>query len=93
MPSSDLEFAVDAHLDAVGLPLFLFSLLFYLKERKILSYILLGLSMSIKPVGLIVLPAMFFFEKGWRNKLSAAACPADDGRRSVPSVHLDLKSV
>ncbi len=74
-PLPIIEFAVDAHLDAVGLPLFLLSLLFYLKEKKILSYILLGLSMSIKPVGLILLPAMFFFEKGWRNKLYALLVP------------------
>lgn len=74
-PLPIMEFAVDAHLDAVGLPLFLFSLLLYLKERKILSYVLLGLSMSIKPVGLILLPAMFFFEKGWRNKLYALVIP------------------
>jgi hypothetical protein len=74
-PLPIIEFAVDAHLDAAGLPLFLFSLLFYLKQRKILSYVLLGLSISIKPVGLILLPAMFFFEKGWRNKLSALLVP------------------
>ena len=74
-PLPIIEFAVDAHLDAVGLPLFLFSLLFYLKERKLLSYILLGLSMSVKPVGLILLPAMFFFEKGWRNKFYALLVP------------------
>jgi hypothetical protein len=74
-PLPIIEFAVDAHLDAVGLPLFLFSLLFYLKQRKILSYVLLGFSISIKPVGLILLPAMFFFEKGWRNKLSALLVP------------------
>ncbi len=74
-PLPIIEFAVDAHLDAVGLPLFLLSLLFYLKERKILSYILLGLSMSIKPIGLILLPAMFFFEKGSRNKLYALLIP------------------
>ena len=74
-PLPIIEFAVDAHLDAVGLPLFLFSLLFYLKRKKILSYVLLGLSISIKPVGLILLPAMFFFEKGWRNKLSALLVP------------------
>lgn len=74
-PLPIIEFAVDSHLDAVGLPLFLFSLLFFLKERKILSYVLLGLSSSIKPVGLIVLPAMFIFEKGWRNKMFAFLIP------------------
>ena len=74
-PLPIFEFAIDAHLDAVGLPLFLLSLLLYLKERKTLSYILLGLSMSIKPVGLILLPALFFFEKEWRSKLYALLIP------------------
>ena len=74
-PLPIFEFAVDAHLDVVGVCLFLFSLFFYLKERKLLSYILLGLSMSIKPVGLILLPAMLFLEKGWRNKLYALLIP------------------
>ncbi len=86
-PLPIVEFAVDAHLDAVGLPLFLFSSLFYLKERKILSYVLLGLSMSIKPVGLIVLPAMFFFERGRRNKLYALLVPlATVGVQFIPYV-------
>ena len=74
-PLPIIEFAVDAHLDAVGLPLFLFSILFYTREKKILSYILLGLSISIKPVGLILLPAMFFFENGWRKKLNTVLFP------------------
>ncbi len=74
-PLPILEFAIDAHLDAVGLPLFVFALFFYRSEQKIVSYILLGLSLSIKPVGLIALPALFFFTKGWRNRLSAASIP------------------
>jgi alpha-1,6-mannosyltransferase len=74
-PLPILEFAVDAHLDAVGLPLFVFALFFYQSERKVLSYLLLGLSFSIKPVGLIALPALFFFTKGWRNRLSTVGIP------------------
>ena len=92
-PLPIIEFAVDAHLDAVGLPLFLFSILFYTREKKILSYILLGLSISIKPVGLILLPAMFFFENGWRKKLEDITLPVDDGRGSVHSLCLYLKPI
>ena len=40
-----------------------FALFFYLKEKNILSYVLLGLSMSIKPVGLIVLPPYSSWKK------------------------------
>jgi hypothetical protein len=69
------QFAIDAHLDAVGLFLLIFSLLCYFKEKKILSYVLLGLSISIKPVGLIVLPALLFHETGWRKRLYAAGIP------------------
>jgi hypothetical protein len=51
------------------------SLLCYFKEKKILSYVLLGLSISIKPVGLLVLPALLFHETGWRNRLYVAGVP------------------
>jgi hypothetical protein len=74
-PLPIIQFAVDAHLDAIGLPLFIFALYFYHTERKVVSYILLGLSLSIKPVGLIALPALFFFTKGWRNKFYAVCVP------------------
>ena len=36
---------------------------------------MLGLSISIKPVGLIVLPALLFHETGWRKRLYAAGIP------------------
>lgn len=74
-PLPIIEFAVDAHLDAIGLPLIVFFLFFYLSGKRILSYVLLGLSMSIKPVGLILFPALFFMEKGWRNKFTAISVP------------------
>ncbi len=74
-PLPILEFAIDAHLDAIGLPLFLFALFFYHSDRKIISYVLLGLSLSIKPVGLIALPALFFYTKGWQNKAAALGVP------------------
>ncbi|HTY11449.1 MAG TPA: hypothetical protein VMF88_10295 [Bacteroidota bacterium] len=74
-PLPIIEFAVDSHIDAVGLPLLLVSLFLYFREKKIPSYVLLGLSISIKPVGLIILPALFFFENGWRNKVYALLLP------------------
>ncbi len=74
-PLPIIQFAVDAHLDAIGIPFFIFSLFFYLSGRKVFSYVLLGLSMSIKPVGLILLPGLLFMEKGSRNKLTAVSIP------------------
>lgn len=68
-PLSIFQFSVDAHLDAFGLPLLIFSLYFYFREKKIISAILLGLSFAIKPTGLVLLPVFFFFEKGVINKV------------------------
>ena len=48
-PLPIIEFAVDAHLDAVGLPLFLFSLLFYLKRKKILCTSFSGFQYRLNP--------------------------------------------
>ena len=59
-PLPILEFAVDGYLDAIGLPLLLFAIIFLLRGKKLASPLLLGLSLSVKPVGLILLPAMFF---------------------------------
>ena len=50
------EFALDAHVDGFGMPLLIFSLYFYFSERKFLGLLFLGLSLSIKPAGLILLP-------------------------------------
>jgi hypothetical protein len=74
-PLPIIQFAVDGHIDAVGLPLLIFSIYFLLKERKLLSLFLLGLSMSIKPVGLVLLPTFFLYEKGIGNKLKVVFIP------------------
>ena len=74
-PLPIIEFAVDAHLDAIGIFLLVFSLLWYVRGKKMLSYVLLGLSITIKPVGLIILPVLFLHEKGWQKKLSSAGIP------------------
>ncbi len=74
-PLPIIHFAIDAHLDALGFPLILFSVLFYLKENKILSAVLLGLSLSIKPIGLVLIPVFFLKEIGILNKLKIVLIP------------------
>src|SRR4030042_416494 len=59
-PLAIVSFAIDAHLDGLGLPLLIFSLLSYLNGKRLLSLLLLGASLSVKPVGLILLPLLFF---------------------------------
>jgi hypothetical protein len=75
-PLPIMEFAVDAHLDGIGLPLFLSGLLLLRQKRIPAGSALLGLAMSIKPAPLIVLPALFLMVRGWRHKVTVIAIPA-----------------
>jgi alpha-1,6-mannosyltransferase len=70
-PLPIIQFAYDAHLDGMGLPIFLFGLYFLLKERRVPGYLLLGLSMAVKPVALVVIPVFVMREKGVARKLLA----------------------
>lgn len=74
-PLPIIHFAIDAHLDGFGLPLLLFAVYFYLSNKRILSYIFLGLSLTIKPIGLLFIPIFFLNEKGWSNKIKSAVIP------------------
>jgi hypothetical protein len=74
-PLPIIQFAIDAHLDGFGLPFLALSLLFYLNNKKILSLILLGISFSIKPVGLVFLPILFFMEKTYLDRLKVLVIP------------------
>jgi hypothetical protein len=74
-PLPIIHFAVDAHLDGFGLPLLLLAILFYISDRKILSYLLLGLSLTIKPIGLVIIPILFLNEKGSSNKIKSLIIP------------------
>ncbi|MFA7229574.1 MAG: hypothetical protein WC061_11105, partial [Melioribacteraceae bacterium] len=74
-PLPIFQFAIDAHLDGFGLPLLLFSIYFYLSEKKIFSAVLLGLSLSIKPVGLLLIPVFFLNEKTISGKLKIVLIP------------------
>ena len=69
------QFFVDAHLDGFGLPLIIFTICFYLNNRKLLSLIFLSASICIKPLGLILIPIFFFNEKGLRDKLIIIIVP------------------
>ncbi|HSQ74222.1 MAG TPA: hypothetical protein VLT13_01615 [Bacteroidota bacterium] len=74
-PLPILMFALDGHIDALGLPVFLLALLFWIRERKVTSLLLFGISMSVKPVALVVLPLLFFREKGLSGRLRVVLLP------------------
>jgi len=74
-PLPVIHFAIDAHLDGFGLPLLLFAIYFYLCDSKIISYIFLGLSLTIKPIGLLFIPIFFLDGKGWGNKIKSVIIP------------------
>ncbi len=70
-----IQFFLDGHVDSFGFTFLVFALYFYFGERKTLAYLFIGLSMLIKPLALIVVPVLFFNEKGALNRLKAAAVP------------------
>lgn len=75
-PLPILQFGLDAHIDAVGLPLLVFGLALYLDSKKALAYVLFALSISIKPVALLLLPVLFLREKGVREKAKVVLVPS-----------------
>jgi hypothetical protein len=68
-------FALDAHVDGLGLPLLLLALVQWRGERRITSLIVLGLSLSIKPVGLVLLPGLFILSRSWRERVLVVVLP------------------
>jgi hypothetical protein len=70
------QFLIDGHLDGLGLPFFIFSIYFYIDKRKLLSLILLSASICIKPLGMILIPILFFTETGIKDKLKVVIIPA-----------------
>jgi Gpi18-like mannosyltransferase len=74
-PLPIIQFSLDAHVDGFGLPFLILSLLFYLNNKKVLSLIFLGLSFSIKPVGLVFLPILFFMEKTYVERIKILIIP------------------
>jgi hypothetical protein len=75
-PLPILQFALDAHIDGLGLPLLIFGLVLYVDGRKSMSYILFALSASVKPVALLLLPILFLREQGGWNRTRVVLIPA-----------------
>ena len=75
-PLALFEFAVDAHVDALGFPFLVFGLLFFLRGRTAVGLVLLGLSMSIKPTPVVVLPFLLLVARGWLARTAVVAVPA-----------------
>jgi len=74
-PLPVIQFAIDAHLDGLGFPLLLGGLLLYARGRILPGLVLLGLSLAVKPVGLVILPVLFFQEKTWPARTSVVMVP------------------
>jgi hypothetical protein len=70
------QYFIDAHLDGLGLPIFIFTIYFYLNEQKLLSLVFLAASICIKPLGMILIPIFFFNERGFNHKLKVVIIPA-----------------
>ena len=69
------QFFIDGHVDGFGITLVIFSIFFYLDDKKVLSYVLIGLSASIKPLSLILIPILFFQERTFRERIRVAFLP------------------
>ncbi len=74
-PLPIIQFALDAHIDAVGLSLLIFGLFAYFRGNKVLSYVLFALSISVKPVALLIVPIVLLREKGLWHKAQVVVVP------------------
>ncbi|MDH7603828.1 MAG: hypothetical protein QHH13_02910 [Melioribacter sp.] len=74
-PLPIFQFALDSHLDGYGLLLITMSILFYLMRRLAISMIFLGLSLSIKPIGILFIPVFFLEEHKISDKLKILFLP------------------
>jgi len=75
IPLVFFQFFIDAHIDLVGTALLLISVCLYFYNKKFLSYILLGLSISVKPIGLLLIPFLFRNELKNKEKLKSVFIP------------------
>jgi alpha-1,6-mannosyltransferase len=74
-PLPVVEFALDAHIDGLGIPLLLLALLLWLTDRRVWSLVALGLSVAIKPVGLVLIPGLMFVSRTWRERAMCMVVP------------------
>jgi len=74
-PLPVFQFFIDAHVDGFGISLLLLFVYFYLNKNYLLSSLFLGLSICVKPAGLILIPIIFFHQKGLFKKITASSLP------------------
>ena len=74
-PLPIFQFLIDAHVDGFGLTFLVFSIYFYLQKKNILTLVFIGLSVCIKPLGLILIPILFLNEKGIKSKIQTVIVP------------------
>ncbi len=75
MPLITFQFFIDAHIDIVGVALMLLSITLYFYNRKLLSYIFLGLSVSVKPTGFLLILFFFQNEIDFKDKIKSILIP------------------
>ncbi len=75
LPLITFQFFIDAHIDIAGTALMISSMAFYFYNKKLFSYILLGLSLSVKPTGLLLLPFYFQNEADIKEKFKSVMTP------------------
>jgi hypothetical protein len=74
-PLPILAFGLDGHVDGFGLPLLVFGLLDWIRGRSTRGLLLLGLSLAVKPVALVILPALFLDTPARSERLRVALIP------------------
>lgn len=75
LPIITFQYFIDAHIDIVGVALMISSITLYFYNRKLLSYILLGLSVSVKPTGFLLIPFLFQNEVDFKEKIKSIFIP------------------
>lgn len=75
LPLINFQYFVDAHIDLPGAALMLASVGLYFYDKKIAAYILLGLSLSIKPTGFLLIPIFAINEIGAKRIIMSLLFP------------------
>ncbi len=75
-PLSIVSFAVDAHVDGFGIPFLVFALVLTIRGNRVPAWILFGLSIAVKPVAIVLLPVLFFYEKGVARRAATILVPS-----------------
>jgi len=75
-PLAIIEFGLDGHVDALGFPFLMFGLLAHFRGKRLASLVLMALSISIKPVAIVILPIFLLSEQTWKGRIQVIAVPA-----------------